>query len=149
MRDFLEFEKPLKELEERIDKLSKTSSDKKAVPRLSRILQARLAKAEMEIYSKLMPWQQVQIARHAQRPSILKYIEAFCEDFVELHGDRTFGDDQAIVGGFATFRGRSICVIGHEKGQGGQRASEAKLRDAQPRRLSEGPSSHEAGPEIQ
>ncbi|MEC4672653.1 MAG: acetyl-CoA carboxylase carboxyltransferase subunit alpha [Nitrospirota bacterium] len=118
MRDFLEFEKPLKELEERIDKLSKTSSDKKSVPRLSRILQARLAKAEMEIYSKLMPWQQVQIARHPQRPSLLEYIEAFCEDFVELHGDRTFGDDQAIVGGFATFRGRSICVIGHEKGQG-------------------------------
>lgn len=118
MRDFLEFEKPLKELEERIEKLSKTHSDKKAVPRLSRILQTRLTKAETEIYSKLTPWQQAQIARHSQRPSILKYVEAFCEDFVELHGDRNFGDDQAIVGGFATFHGRSVCVIGHEKGQG-------------------------------
>lgn len=118
MRDFLEFEKPLKELEERIEKLSKSSSDKKALPRLTRILQARLSKAEVEIFSNLTPWQQAQIARHPQRPSILKYIEAFCEDFVELHGDRTFGDDHAIVGGFATFRGRSVCVIGHEKGHG-------------------------------
>jgi len=118
MRDFLEFEKPLKELEERIEKVSKTSSEKKGVPRLLRMLQGQLAKKETEIFGNLTPWQQAQIARHTQRPSTLKYISTFCQDFVELHGDRNFGDDQAIVGGFATFEGRTICVIGHEKGQG-------------------------------
>ncbi len=118
MRDFLEFEKPLKELEERIEKVSKSSSEKKGVPRLLRMLQGQLSKKEIEIFGNLTPWQQAQIARHTQRPSTLKYIDTFCEDFIELHGDRNFGDDQAIVGGFATFDGRTICVIGHEKGQG-------------------------------
>ena len=117
MRDFLEFEKPLKALEERIEKLLKLSSEKKSVPRLIRILQARLAKQEQEIFGSLTPWQHTQIARHPQRPSVLHYLEHICQDFVELHGDRTFGDDKAIVGGLATFRDQSICVIGHEKGR--------------------------------
>ena len=117
MRDFLEFEKPLKEIEERLEKLKKSGSERKAVPRLIRMLQTRLAKTEQEIFGNLTPWQQTQIARHPQRPSILHYTNRLCEDFLELHGDRTFGDDKAIVGGFATFRGRSICVIGHAKGQ--------------------------------
>ena len=117
MRDFLEFEKPLKELEERIEKLKKSGGERKAVPRLIRILQARLAKMEQEIFGNLTPWQQTQIARHPQRPSILDYVNNTCEDFLELHGDRTFGDDKAIVGGLATFRGRSLCVVGHAKGQ--------------------------------
>ncbi len=118
MRDYLDFEKPLKELEERIEKVKRAGSEKKGVPRLIRMLQGQLTKKELEIFGNLTPWQQTQIARHPQRPSTLKYIEAFCQDFVELHGDRNFGDDQAIVGGFATFEGRTICVIGHEKGQG-------------------------------
>lgn len=117
MRDFLEFEKPLKELEERLEKLKKSGSERKAVPRLIRMLQTRLAKTEQEIFGSLTPWQQTQIARHPQRPSILDYMKYMCEDFFELHGDRTFGDDKAVVGGLATFRGRSICVIGHAKGQ--------------------------------
>ena len=118
MRDFLDFEKPLKELEERIEKCRKSGSDKKGIPRLIRMLQGQLAKKEMEIFGNLTPWQQVQIARHPQRPSTLNYIEALCEDFIELHGDRTFGDDRAIIGGLATFQGHSILAIGHEKGQG-------------------------------
>ena len=117
MRDFLEFEKPLKELEERLEKLKKSGSERKALPRLIRILQSRLTKTEQEIFVNLTPWQQTQIARHPQRPSILDYMKHMCEDFFELHGDRTFGDDKAVIGGFATFKGRSICVIGHEKGQ--------------------------------
>ncbi len=117
MRDFLDFEKPLKELEERIEKLRKSSSEKTSVPRLIRILQTRLARKEQDIFGNLTPWQHTQIARHSQRPSVLNYLEHLCQDFVELHGDRTFGDDKAIVGGFATFRDRSICVIGHEKGR--------------------------------
>ncbi len=117
MRDFLEFEKPLKALEERLEKLRKSGSETKATPRLIRILQARLAKQKQEIFENLTPWQQTQLARHPQRPSILQYTKHLCRDFVELHGDRIFGDDKAIVGGFATFQSRSICVIGHEKGQ--------------------------------
>lgn len=118
MRTFLDLEQPLKELEERIEKVRKSGSDKKSVPRLIRMLQGQLTKKEIEIFGSLTPWQQAQIARHPERPSTLTYIGSFCQDFVELHGDRNFGDDQAIVGGFATFEGRSICVIGHEKGQG-------------------------------
>ncbi len=117
MRDFLEFEKPLKELEERIEKLKKSGSDRKAVPRLIRMLQTRLTKTEQDIFGNLTPWQQTQLARHPQRPSILDYMKHLCEDFLELHGDRTFGDDKAIIGGLATFRGHSLCVIGHAKGQ--------------------------------
>ncbi len=117
MRDFLEFEKPLKALEERIEKLLKSNAEKQSVSRLIRMLQTRLAKQEQEIFGNLTPWQHTQIARHPQRPSMLHYLEHLCRDFVELHGDRTFGDDKAIVGGFATFRDRSICVIGHEKGR--------------------------------
>lgn len=118
MRDFLEFEKPLKEIEERIEKLTKSGSEKKSVQRLIRMLKSRLTKKELEVYGNLTSWQITQIARHPQRPSILEFVDGFCQDFIELHGDRTFGDDQAIVGGFATFQGRSLCVIGHEKGQG-------------------------------
>lgn len=118
MREYLDFEKPLKELEERIEKVMKSGSEKKGMPRLIRMLQSQLDKKEVEIFGNLTPWQQAQIARHPQRPSFLKYLDAFCHDFVELHGDRNFGDDQAIVGGFATFEGRSVCVIGNEKGQG-------------------------------
>ena len=117
MRDFLEFEAPLKALEERIEKLTKSSSKKQSVARLIRLLQTRVAKHERDLFGSLTPWQRVQIARHPQRPSMLHYLEHTCQDFLELHGDRTFGDDKAIVGGFATFQDQSICVIGHEKGQ--------------------------------
>lgn len=117
MRDYLDFEKPLKELDEQIDKLSKAHSPKESVKRLLRILKARRTKQERDIYTNLTPWERTQIARHAQRPSILTYLDAFCDQFQELHGDRIFGDDRAIVGGLATFHGQSICVIGHEKGR--------------------------------
>ena len=118
MRDFLDFETPLKKLEERIEKISKSSSGQTGVSRLIRMLQSQLAQKERDIFGNLTPWQQAQLARHPQRPSMLTYLHACCQDFVELHGDRYFGDDQAIIAGFATFEGRSICVIGHEKGQG-------------------------------
>lgn len=118
MRDFLEFEEPLKALEERIEKLTKSSSKKQSVARLIRLLRTRVAKHERDLFGALTPWQRVQIARHPQRPSMLHYLEHTCQHFLELHGDRAFGDDKAIVGGFATFQDQSICVIGHEKGQG-------------------------------
>lgn len=117
MRDYLDFEKPLREIEERIEKLAASDSVRPSAQEEIRKLKARLANAEIEIYTKLTPWQQTQLARHPQRPSVIDYIRAFCHDFVELHGDRVFGDDQAILGGLARFAGRSVMVIGHQKGK--------------------------------
>jgi acetyl-CoA carboxylase carboxyl transferase subunit alpha len=117
MRDYLEFEKPLREIEEKIDKLAATASAKTSVQEELRKLKARLAQEEVELYSKLTPWQRTQLARHAQRPSVLDYINFFCRDFQELHGDRAFADDRAIVGGFARFTEQSVMIIGHQKGR--------------------------------
>ncbi len=117
MKDYLEFEKPLRELEERIDKLAGSGSSKPAVEEEIRKLKARLAQTEVELYANLTPWQRTQLARHPQRPGLLDYLNAFCRDFVELHGDRVFGDDQAVVGGFARFNNQSVMIIGHMKGK--------------------------------
>ncbi|MEW6544222.1 MAG: acetyl-CoA carboxylase carboxyltransferase subunit alpha [Nitrospirota bacterium] len=117
MRDYLEFEKPIREIEERIEKLTGAGSSRASAQEEIRKLKTRLAQVEAEIYGNLTAWQRTQIARHAQRPSILDYVGAFCRDFVELHGDRGFADDRAIVGGFARFNGRSVLVLGHQKGK--------------------------------
>lgn len=117
MREYLDFEKPLRDLEDRIARLSKSGSKKQSVQEAIKKQTARLAQLELELYSNLSPWQRSQIARHPQRPSTLDYLEAITQDFVELHGDRLFGDDHAIVGGFANWRGRSVMIIGQEKGK--------------------------------
>ncbi|MGH7427472.1 MAG: acetyl-CoA carboxylase carboxyltransferase subunit alpha [Candidatus Methylomirabilaceae bacterium] len=117
MRDYLEFEQPIREIEERIEKLTGAGATRGSVPDELRKLKARLAQTELELYSRLTPWQRTQLARHALRPSVLDYVGAMCRDFVELHGDRAFGDDRAIVGGLARFNGRSVMVIGHQKGK--------------------------------
>jgi len=117
MRDYLEFEKPIKDLEERIEKLTGSGGARASVQEELRKLKAKLAQAELDLYGNLTPWQRTQLARHAQRPSVLDYISVFCTDFLELHGDRGFGDDRAIVGGFARFNGRSVMIIGHQKGK--------------------------------
>ncbi len=117
MRDYLEFEKPLREIEERIEKLAGAGAPRSSVQEELRKLKARLAQAESELYSNLTPWQRTQLARHPQRSSTLDYVGALCREFVELHGDRLFGEDRAIVGGFARFNGRSVMVIGHQKGK--------------------------------
>lgn len=117
MRDYLEFEKPIRDIEERIEKLGGGGASRASVQEELRKLKARLAQVESELYSNLTPWQRTQLARHAQRPSSLDYVGVFCREFVEFHGDRLFGDDRAIVGGFARFNGRSVMVIGHQKGK--------------------------------
>ncbi|MGH7252884.1 MAG: acetyl-CoA carboxylase carboxyltransferase subunit alpha, partial [Nitrospiraceae bacterium] len=117
MRDYLEFEQPIREIEERIEKLTGAGATRGSVQDELRKLKARLAQTELELYSRLTPWQRTQLARHALRPSVLDYVGAMCRDFVELHGDRAFGDDRAIVGGLARFNGRSVMVIGHQKGR--------------------------------
>ena len=117
MRDYLEFEKPLREVEEKIEKLAASGGAKAGVQDEIRKLRMKLAQLEHELYAKLTPWQRTQLARHPQRPSTLDYIGEIFRDFLEFHGDRSFGDDRAIVGGFARFNDRSVMVIGHQKGK--------------------------------
>jgi acetyl-CoA carboxylase carboxyl transferase subunit alpha len=117
MRDYLEFEKPLREIEEKIEKLVAANGGKSGAQDDIRKLRMKLAQLEHELYNKLTPWQRTQLARHPQRPSTLDYINEIFRDFLEFHGDRSFGDDRAIVGGFARFNDRSVMVIGHQKGK--------------------------------
>jgi acetyl-CoA carboxylase carboxyl transferase subunit alpha len=117
MRDYLDFEKPIREVEERIEKLTSAGKPRASIEDEMRKLKARLAQVEQDLYGNLTAWQRTQIARHTHRPSILDYVGAMCRDFVELHGDRAFGDDRAIIAGFARFSGRSVVVIGHQKGK--------------------------------
>ena len=98
-------------------KLAASGGGKSGVQDEIRKLRTKLAQLEHELYSKLSPWQRTQLARHPQRPSTLDYIGEMFRDFLEFHGDRSFGDDRAIVGGFASFNGRSVMVIGHQKGK--------------------------------
>jgi acetyl-CoA carboxylase carboxyl transferase subunit alpha len=115
---FLDFEQPIAELENRIEELRYVQDDSaldisQEIERLAKKSQA-LTK---EIYAKLTPWQVAQVARHPQRPYTLDYVNGIFTDFEELHGDRAFGDDPAIVGGLARFGGESCVVLGHQKGR--------------------------------
>jgi acetyl-CoA carboxylase carboxyl transferase subunit alpha len=114
----MNFERPLLELREKINELNKFAQDK-GMDFTDEIkkLEERLARMEEETYGNLSAWQKTQIARHAQRPTTLDYIGKLFTDFIELHGDRFFGDDLAIVGGIAKFEGRPVTVIGHQKGK--------------------------------
>lgn len=114
----LEFEKPIFELQNRIEELRRTSSghDLDVTAEMDR-LQQKVAELKQQIYRNLTPWQRVQIARHVGRPFMLDYVERCCQEFVELHGDRHVGDDNAMPGGFATFGGRSCVLVGHQKGR--------------------------------
>jgi acetyl-CoA carboxylase carboxyl transferase subunit alpha len=117
MATFLDFEKPIAELQGRIDELRDTASDG-AIDIDSEVkrLQTKSDALLKATYAKLTPWQKTQVARHQDRPHFGDYIAGLFEDFMPLAGDRAFADDQAILGGFATFRGQKVMVIGHEKG---------------------------------
>ena len=116
--NFLDFEQPIAELETKIDELRYVQDDS-AVDISAEI--DKLAKKNQtltkDIYAKLSAWQISQVARHPQRPYTLDYIGMIMTDFEELHGDRSFADDAAIVGGLARFNGQSVMVIGHQKGR--------------------------------
>jgi acetyl-CoA carboxylase carboxyl transferase subunit alpha len=113
----LEFEKPIAELEGKIEELRHLSDggDVNIADEVGK-LQTKVDKLLRSTYAKLSPWQKTQVARHPERPHALAYIKALIEDFTPLAGDRAFGEDQAIVGGLGRFRGRSVVVLGHEKG---------------------------------
>ena len=117
MREYLDFEKPIAELEEKLEKLAAAANGRGGRQEDLHKLRARLHQLQAEIYAGLSPWQRTQVARHLQRPSTLDYIGRLCDSFVELHGDRAFADDHAIVGGFGRFNGRPVVVIGHQKGK--------------------------------
>lgn len=117
MRQFLDFEKSVAELETKIFELQRVESSSKI--NIAEELQHLTEKAEKQLkalYTKLTPWQKVQVARHAQRPHALDYIQAMIENFVPLAGDRLFAEDHAIIGGLGRFQGQSVVVIGIERG---------------------------------
>ena len=118
-KSYLEFEKSIESLETKIDSLKTAHSDHPTLDITSELkqLEEKADKSLHEIYDNLSAWQVSQVARHPQRPYTLDYIEHIFTEFEELHGDRAFADDPAIVGGIASFEGRSVMVIGHQKGR--------------------------------
>jgi acetyl-CoA carboxylase carboxyl transferase subunit alpha len=119
MKYYLDFEKPIQDLDLRIEELRRLSNGKNAAldTELSR-LQTRAEKLLHEIFSNITPWQRTLVARHPDRPYTLDYIGMLTDDFVELHGDRHFGDDRAIVGGFGSIGDQTFFIMGHQKGRG-------------------------------
>ncbi len=115
---FLDFEKPIAELQSRIDELRDTTAEGTVdIGAEIAKLQAKSDKLLRDTFAKLTPWQKTQVARHPQRPHFKHYVAGLFDEFVPLAGDRAFGDDQAIMGGFAQFRGQRVMVLGHEKGE--------------------------------
>ena len=117
MRSYLDFEKPVAELEAKVEELRALSTgDGVAIADDVQRLQAKASDALTHLYSNLTPWQKTLVARHPMRPHFADYAKGLFDDFTPLAGDRKFGEDEAIIGGFARFRGEAVCVIGHEKG---------------------------------
>ena len=113
----LDFERPVVELERKIEELVRVSGDAPELRPQIRLLEARARELQQEIFAELSAWQKVQLSRHPARPYTLDYVERLFDGFLELHGDRRFADDPAIVGGFATFEGSPVLVVGHQKGR--------------------------------
>src|ERR1043165_2819959 len=118
MLTYLDFEKPIAELETRVAELKETanSSDDIDIEAEVSKLEAKASKLLRDTYAKLSPWQKAQVARHPERPHFKDYVAGIADDFLPLAGDRSFADDWAIIGGFARIDGRRVILIGHEKG---------------------------------
>ena len=113
----LPFEKPVVELVSRVRELRELAKSDRALEPELRRLEDKATKLARELFAELTPWQKVQLSRHPNRPYMLDYVERILSDFIELRGDRRFGDDPAIVAGLARFRGRSVAVVGQHKGR--------------------------------
>ncbi len=113
-----DFEKPLADLMQQIEKV-KQVADKTKVDMSATLaeLDEKVAHTSKNLYNNLTGWQKVQMSRHAERPQTLDYINMICDDFIEMHGDRTVKDDKAIIGGFATIDGQTVMIIVHQKGK--------------------------------
>ncbi|MCK9551710.1 acetyl-CoA carboxylase carboxyltransferase subunit alpha [Aquamicrobium sp.] len=118
MYNYLDFEKPVADLEGKILELKKLAEGSESVDVADEIarLEKRSRDALRDLYKALTPWQKVQVARHPDRPHCLEYVRGLFTDFTPLAGDRTFGEDQALIGGFARFRGEPVAILGQEKG---------------------------------
>ncbi|MCA5003608.1 acetyl-CoA carboxylase carboxyltransferase subunit alpha [Sphingobacterium bovistauri] len=118
MNTTFDFEKPIADLQTQIEKVNQVAEKTKVdMSATVRELEEKLEQTKVDIYNNLTGWQKVQMSRHPERPQTFDYIEMICDEFVELHGDRTVKDDKAIVGGFASIGGESVMVIGHQKGK--------------------------------
>jgi len=115
-KTILDFEKPIFEMEEKLEEMRQSSHDLDIEKDIAR-LEARVSQLKKELYHGLSRWQRVQLARHPDRPFTLDYIHLMTEDFIELHGDRHFADDKAIIGGFAKLDKYKVMIIGHQKGR--------------------------------
>ncbi|MFG1344147.1 acetyl-CoA carboxylase carboxyltransferase subunit alpha [Xanthobacter autotrophicus DSM 431] len=126
MRSYLDFEKPVAELEAKVEELRALASSGEGVAITDEVqrLEAKAREALVALYANLTPWQKTLVARHPQRPHFADFAKALFEDFTPLAGDRKYGEDEAIIGGFARFRGESVCVLGHEKGS----STETRIR---------------------
>ncbi len=118
MRTYLDFEKPIAELESKVAELKALAAEQHSVSIEEELakLEAKAQAALVETYSELTPWQKTQVARHPERPHLRHYLDGLVQDFTPLAGDRYFAEDQAIIGGIGRMGGRSVMVIGHEKG---------------------------------
>lgn len=118
MKQVLEFEKPVMELREKIAELKQFTNESEVdLSEEIQTLEERLVKLEADVYGNLKPWDRVQMARHAERPTTLEYIEELFTGFLEFHGDRHYGDDEAIVAGVAKYKDQPVTVIGHQRGK--------------------------------
>ena len=118
MRTYLDFEKPIAELESKVAELKTLAAEQRSVSIEEELakLESKARDALVETYSELTPWQKTQVARHPERPHFRHYVDGLVEDFTPLAGDRFFGEDHAIIGGIGRLAGRSVMLIGHEKG---------------------------------
>jgi len=116
MRSYLDFEKPVAELDSKIDELHTLAAGGSNIGEEIAKIEEKALQALTELYAALTPWQKTQVARHPQRPHCVDYVEGLITDFTPLAGDRKFGEDEALIGGFGRFRGESVCVLGQEKG---------------------------------
>jgi acetyl-CoA carboxylase carboxyl transferase subunit alpha len=126
MRSYLDFEKPVAELEAKVEELRAIQEGDEEVAIGDEIarLEAKAEQALVGLYASLTPWQKTQVARHPQRPHCLDFVNGLLTEFTALAGDRKFAEDEALIGGFGRFRGESVCVLGHEKGA----TTESRLR---------------------
>src|SRR5918996_1229881 len=118
MKNYLDFEKPIAELETRVSELRETAASSEDIDIDAEVskLETKAGKLLRDTYAKLTPWQKAQVARPPERPHFKDYVAGLADDFLPLAGDRSFGDDPAIIGGFARIDGRRVMLIGHEKG---------------------------------
>jgi len=124
MRSYLDFEKPVAEFDAKVDELRALAAGGSEIGEEISRIEDKAAQALKDLYAGLTPWQKTQVARHPQRPHCIEYVDALITEFTPLAGDRKFGDDDALVGGFGRFRGESICVIGQERGS----STESRLK---------------------